>query len=139
MRRPHNCYLVVRKANAGNNGGRFNVANDVCGLKIGSVEGKHRGWFDEIEEDIEKLIDKLQKAHKDRLDDKTSSKKKQDYQQVRQILQQELRKMNNDWWKKKAIKGATSRSRQLRHEDISWWPSHRLLIQGIWLKPSPIF
>ena len=71
---------------------------------VGFVKRKHQDWFDENEEDIKKLIDKLHKAHKDHLDDKTSSKKKQDYQQVGQLLQQKLRKMKNDWWEMKAEK-----------------------------------
>ena len=69
---------------------------------LGFVKRKHRDWFDENEEDIKKLTDKLHKAHKDHLDNKTRSKKKQDYQQVRQLLQQKLRKMKNDWWEMKA-------------------------------------
>ena len=64
---------------------------------VGFVKRKHQDWYDENEEDIKKLIDKLHKAHKDHLDDKTSSKKKQDYQQ-------KLRKMKNDWWEMKAEK-----------------------------------
>ena len=63
---------------------------------------KQRDWFDKNGEDIQRLINKLHKARKDHLDDKISSKKKQDYQQARQLLQQKLRKMKNDWWEKKA-------------------------------------
>ena len=69
---------------------------------VGFVKRKHQDWFDENEEDTKKLIDKLHKAHKNHCDDNTSSKKKQDYQQVRQLLQQKLRKMKNDWWEMKA-------------------------------------
>jgi len=66
------------------------------------VERKHQDWFDENEADIKKLIDQLHKAYKDHLVDKTSSKKKQDYQWARH-LQQKLRKMKNNWWERKAV------------------------------------
>jgi len=76
----------------------YSAATDTLGF----MERKHQDWFDENEADIKKLIDKLHKAHKDHLVDKTSSKKKQDYQWARH-LQQKLRKMKNNWWKKKAV------------------------------------
>ena len=50
------------------------------------MKRKQQDWFDENEEDIKKLICKLHKAHKDHFDDKTSSKKKQDYQKARQLV-----------------------------------------------------
>ena len=63
------------------------------------MKRKHQDWFDENKEDIKKLIDKLHRANKDQLDDKTRSK---EYQQARQLLQQKLREMKNDWWEMKA-------------------------------------
>ena len=66
------------------------------------MKRKHQDWFDENEEDIKKLIDKLHRANKDQLDDKTRSKEKQEYQQARQLLQQKLRRMKNDWCEMKA-------------------------------------
>lgn len=61
-------------------------------LRLG--KRKHEDWFNENEADIKKLIDKLHDAHKEHLVNKTSSKKKEDYQRARQLLQQKLRKMN---------------------------------------------
>ena len=62
----------------------YSVAADTLGF----VKRKHQDGFNENEEDIKKLIDKLHKAHKDHLDHKISSKKKQVYQQAKQLLQQ---------------------------------------------------
>lgn len=64
------------------------------------MERKHQNWFDENEIDIKKLINKLHRAHKDHLEDKTSSKKEQDYQRAR-LLQQKLQKRKNNWGKRK--------------------------------------
>ncbi|XP_078593825.1 uncharacterized protein LOC144871797 [Branchiostoma floridae x Branchiostoma japonicum] len=69
---------------------------------LGFVKRKHQDWFDENEEGIKMLIDKVHKAHAAHLDDNTNSTKKQVYQQARQLLQQRLRKMKNAWWERKA-------------------------------------
>ena len=69
---------------------------------LGFVKRKHQDWFDENEEGIKMLIDKVHKAHAAHLDDNTNSTKKQVYQQARQLLQQRLRKMKDAWWERKA-------------------------------------
>lgn len=59
------------------------------------MERKHRDWFDENEAETKKFIDNLHNAHKDHLDNKIRSEKKEDYQEARQFLQQKLQKMKN--------------------------------------------
>ena len=65
---------------------RYNQETVYCSAAadtFGSVGKYHRNWFDENEGDIQRLINKLHRAHKNHLDDKTSIKKKQDFQQTR--------------------------------------------------------
>ena len=104
---------------------------------LGFVERKHQDWFDENEGDVLKLTHNLHKIHKDYIVDKSSSKKKQDYQQARQLLQQRLRKIKNDWWDRKAEElqaAAENHDMRTLHDGLR----RRLWTQDDWDNPGKI-
>ncbi|KAL8574428.1 hypothetical protein ACOMHN_020411 [Nucella lapillus] len=76
----------------------YNVGADTLRF----VEHKLNDWLNENDPEINKLTDMLHKTHTDHLSDETREKKKQKYQQARQLIQQKLWQMKNNWLEKKA-------------------------------------
>ncbi|KAL8570513.1 hypothetical protein ACOMHN_008870 [Nucella lapillus] len=70
----------------------YSAAADTLGF------AERRYWFDEHDPEINKLINMLHKTHTYPLSDETCEKT----QQAKQLVQQKLRQMKNDWWEKKA-------------------------------------
>lgn len=72
----------------------------VAAHTLAFVKRKHKDWFDENDAEIDTIISRLHEAHKQHLVDKACCRKKQQYQQAKQRLQQRTRQMENNWWDK---------------------------------------
>jgi len=76
----------------------YNTAKDILGPAV----RHHQDWFDENNTEIEQLLEMKTKAHKALLDDPKSSSKKDAIVNMRRIIQQKLRRMQDSWLNKKA-------------------------------------
>ncbi len=76
-----------------------NAEGEWCALS--RIKNSRAYWFDENDPDISKLLDMLHKKHHEYLADKTCQKKKDHYQQGKQLVQSRLRQMNA-WWERRS-------------------------------------
>ena len=76
----------------------YSVTKDVVGV----VTHKHQDWFDDNDPRIQELLDIKHKLHKTHLSDKESLSKKAAYDNAKQTVQKELRKMEDQWFSGKS-------------------------------------
>ena len=84
---------------------------------IGTVKYKHQDWFDENDMAIQRLIDNKHKLFGAHVNDPTNDSKRDAYRSAKQILQRELRHMQDSWFSNKAKEieayAASNNSKQL--------------------------
>ena len=71
---------------------------EVLGLPI----RKHQDWFDDNNQEVQSLIQKLHSSHKAWIEDKNSSDKKKAYTTCKSQVQKALRAMKEAWWSAQA-------------------------------------
>lgn len=83
------------------------VAEDVLGFPV----RKHRDWFDENNTLIKPLLDQLHDLHTEAISDSSNAAKADAYRACKQLVQHQLRCMQNTWWQTLAaeIQGAADR------------------------------
>nr|XP_014353239.1 PREDICTED: LOW QUALITY PROTEIN: uncharacterized protein LOC106706591 [Latimeria chalumnae] len=99
-------YLITVNTASGDIEADWNCFRDAvhnAALKVlGPTVHKHQDWFDENDDDIKRLLDEKHRLHSLWIKDKSSTKKKQAYDNIRNQVQTELRIMCDTWWSKKA-------------------------------------
>ncbi|GFO14619.1 endonuclease-reverse transcriptase [Plakobranchus ocellatus] len=65
---------------------------------LGHTKRKNKDWFDENDQNIQKLLANKRAAHQAHLANPHCSEKKTTFRQVCYTLQRKLREMQNDWW-----------------------------------------
>ena len=68
---------------------------------LGHPSRKHQDWFDENDDEIQKLLEEKHRLHKAHQDDTSSVSKKAAYSNVCKTVQTKLRDMQDSWLRKK--------------------------------------
>jgi hypothetical protein len=76
----------------------YNVATEL----LGPSTRHHKDWFDDNSTDIQQLLEQKHQAHKALQDDPKSVSKKDALHNIRRIVQQKLRQMQDSWLSNKA-------------------------------------
>ena len=86
---------------------------------LGPVQKKHQDWFDQHDEEIQRLLDEKHSKHRELLNDPQSTSKRQAFNSIRACVQQRLREMQDTWLKDKAeeIQGYADRHDTKRFYD----------------------
>ena len=69
---------------------------------IGYKSKNHQDWFDDNSDTIHKQLKDMHKAHRATLENPSSVSTRQKWQRARREVQRTLRRMQNEWWMKKA-------------------------------------
>ena len=67
----------------------------------GHPSRKHQDWFDETDDEIQKLLEEKHRLHKAHQDDTSSVSKKAAYSNICKTVQTKLRDMQDSWLRKK--------------------------------------
>ena len=78
------------------------LAKESATSTIGLKERVHQDWFDENDEVIRQLLEQKQNAYVEWQNDSSSTSKHDRYKHLQRQAQAALRKMQNDWWERKA-------------------------------------
>ena len=85
---------------------------------LGHPSRKHQDWFDENDDEIQRLLEEKHRLHKAHQDDTSSVSKKAAYSNICKTVQTKLRDMQDSWLRKKTEKNSVFRG-QKGHEEIS--------------------
>ncbi|KAL8624767.1 hypothetical protein ACOMHN_002461 [Nucella lapillus] len=69
---------------------------------LGPKKRVHQDWFDENDDAITQLLDEKQKAYLAWQNDISSTSKRNHFKHLQRRAQTGLRRMQDEWWKKKA-------------------------------------
>ena len=68
---------------------------------LGHPSRKHQDWFDENDDEIQRLLEEKHRLHKAHQDDTSSASKKAAYSNICKTVQTKLRDMQDSWLRKK--------------------------------------
>ena len=71
-------------------------------MTIGPKKKVHQDWFDENDEHIKELLDDKKTAFIERQNDISSTSKRDRFKHLQSQAQTALRRMQGEWWEKKA-------------------------------------
>ena len=79
-----------------------NLVTESAKLTIGPKKRIHQDWFDENDDPIRQLLDDKKKAYLEWQNDISSTPKRDHFKHFQRLTQTALRRMQDEWWEKKA-------------------------------------